>query len=408
MDGLVSRPARVVFVNRFFFPDEAATSQLLSDLAFATARSGRQVTVVTSSQRYRGGVGLARAETIQGVAVRRLWTPERGRASLAKRAIQYLAFYLGAAWHLLRMLRRGDILVVLTDPPALSVPAAVAAWLRDARLVNWLQDVFPEVGTQLGVRVPGHRLIARARNWSLRRARANVVLSHGMGGRLAVSGADPGRIRIIENWTDDEAIRPLEPCASPYRREWALEDRFVVAYSGNLGRAHEFGTMLDAAELLEADPGIAFLLIGDGYALAAICTRIAERGLTNIVIQPPQPRERLSDVLGVADVHLVSLRPSMEGLVVPSKYYGVLAAGRAVIYVGDADGDLAREIVRCDCGRVVAPGDAIELARQIRSLRDDSGECRALGERARRLSQARHTRRAALQRWQQLFSALES
>ena len=176
------------------------------------------------------------------------------------------------------------------------------------------------------------------------------------------SGADPARIRVIENWTDDETIRPVEPHANPLRGQWALEDRFVVEYSGNMGRAHEFGTILDAAERLRDEPGIVFLLIGEGHALAAIRARVAALALTNIAIKPPQPRERLADVLAVGDVHLVSLQPSMEGLVVPSKYYGVLAAGRPVIYVGDAHGDLAREIVRCDCGRVVAPGDSIELA----------------------------------------------
>lgn len=406
MSDAPSRAPRLVFVNRFFFPDEAATSQLLSDLAFAIADSGRRVVVVTSSQRYRDGDRLLAAETIRGVEVRRLWTPRRGRASLARRAMQYIAFYLGSSWHLLRMLRRGDILVVLTDPPALSVPAAAVASIRGALLVNWLQDVFPEVATHLGVRIPGRRLIAGARNWSLRRARANVVLSPGMGQRIAGSGADPARLRVIENWTDDETIRPAQPHASLLRSQWTLEDRFVVEYSGNMGRAHEFGTLLGAAELLRDETGIVFLLIGEGHALASIRARVAELALTNVAIKPPQPRERLADVLAVGDVHLVSLQPSMEGLVVPSKYYGVLAAGRPVIYVGDPEGDLAREIVRCDCGRVVAPGDAVELARQLRSLRADPGECRRLGSHARRLSEERYTRRAALQRWQQLLSAL--
>jgi glycosyltransferase involved in cell wall biosynthesis len=133
---------------------------------------------------------------------------------------------------------------------------------------------------------------------------------------------------------------------------------------------------------------------------------MADLALPNVVIKPPQPRERLADVLAVGDVHLVSLQPAMEGLVVPSKYYGVLAAGRPVLYVGDRDGDLAREIVRCDCGRVVAPGDSFELAREFHSLRSDAAECRRLGARARQLLEARYTRRAALQRWEQLLSEL--
>jgi glycosyltransferase involved in cell wall biosynthesis len=340
------------------------------------------------------------------VEVKRVWTPGPGRATLLRRALQYIAFYVGAAWSLLRRLRRGDIVVVLTDPPALSVPVAVATCLRGARLVNWIQDLFPEVAARLGVPVPGQRLIARARNWSLRRAHANVVLSPGMSRMIAAAGADPARIRLIENWTDEEAIRPVEPQAAPLRSEWALADRFVVEYSGNMGRVHEFGTVLGAAELLGDEPGIVFLLIGKGYALASIRARVADLALPNVVIKPPQPRERLSDVLAAGDLHLVSLQPAMEGLVVPSKYYGVLAAGRPVLYVGDRDGDLAREIARFDCGRVIAPGDSVELAWQIRSLRGDASERRRLGARARALLEARYTRAAALQRWQQLLAEL--
>ncbi len=365
---------QVVFVNRFFFPDEAATGQLLSDLAFAVAAEGRRVVVVTSSQRYRGGPALPATETIRGVQVRRVWTPRRGRASLLWRAAQYLAFYVGANWHLLRRLKRGDILVALTDPPALSVPAALVSLLKGAVLINWLQDVFPEAATNLGVPVAGRRLLASMRNWSLRRARANVVLSASMARRIAALGVAPAAIRLIDNWTDDETIRPMTSRTDSLREEWGLGHRFVVEYSGNMGRAHEFGTVLGAAHRLRDQADVVFLFVGDGYALAAIRARIAELALTNIVIKPPQPRDRLAEVLGLGDVHLISLQPALEGLVVPSKYYGILAAGRPVLYVGDRDADLAREVVGSECGRVVAPADSDELAAQVRSLRDDTEE----------------------------------
>jgi colanic acid biosynthesis glycosyl transferase WcaI len=396
---------QIVFVNRFFFPDEAATGQLLSDLAFAIAAGGQRVAVVTSSQRYRDGPALPASEVIRGVQVRRVWTPRR-RASLLWRVMQYWAFYAGATWHLLRLLRRGDILVALTDPPAFSVPAALVSFLKGAALINWLQDIFPETATNVGVHVPGRGLVASLRNWSLRGAGANVVLSASMGRRIAGLGVTSSAIRRIDNWTNDEAIRPSDSRACALRAEWGLGDRFIVEYSGNMGRAHEFDTILGAAQRLRDESDVVFVFVGDGHALAAIRARTADLALPNVVIKPPQPRARLAEVLGLGDVHLISLQPALEGLVVPSKYYGILAAGRPVLYVGDRDADLAREVVNCQCGHVVAPGEANELAAYIRDLRDDDARRQRMGECARALLDARYTQRMALRRWSELISAL--
>ena len=137
---------RVVFLNRYFHPDHAATSVLLSNLAFALSQRGIQVTVITSRLRYEGGDHLLpQHETIRGVDVHRVWTSRRGRSGLIGRSLDYGSFYLAAAWRLWRVIRRNDIVVAKTDPPLLSVMAAPIARLKGARLVNWLQDIFPEV-----------------------------------------------------------------------------------------------------------------------------------------------------------------------------------------------------------------------------------------------------------------------
>ena len=322
--------------------------------------------------------------------------------------MQYLAFYAGATWRLVWLLRRGDVVVALTDPPALSVPIAFAAGVKRALLVNWLQDVFPEVATQLGVRIPGARLLTVLRDWSLRRAAVNVVVSPSMGRHVETAGVDSARVEVIPNWADDESIHPIQPDSTPLRAEWGLEGRFVAEYSGNMGRAHEFETILDAAEQLQREPDVAFLFIGGGPAAPWVRQRVEQKGLTNVLFKPPQPRAGLVEALAVGDVHLVCLRPALEGLVVPSKYYGVLAAGRPVIYVGGRASDIAREVLDRQCGRVVSPGDAPSLAAAILSLRDCASERARLGSNARNLLDERYTRRAALDRWQGLLAALDA
>src|SRR3954470_2824798 len=156
---------RVLFVNRFFHPDHSATSQMLSDLSFHLAERGWNVEVITSRQRYDdASAKLPPREIVRGVDVRRVWSTRFGRGFLPGRAIDYATFYVSAFFALLRRGGRGATIVALTDPPLISVVAALAAMLRGAALVNWTQDLFPDVAEALGMR--GVQLLRGIRDWS--------------------------------------------------------------------------------------------------------------------------------------------------------------------------------------------------------------------------------------------------
>jgi colanic acid biosynthesis glycosyl transferase WcaI len=144
---------RVFFLNRYFFPDHSATSQILSQLAFHLAESGRNIHVITSQQIYDNpGACLAAQEVLRGVTIHRISSTQFGRSALLGRAIDYLSFYV-AAWRLLfATADRGDILVPMTDPPLLSIIGMRVARRRRAHLVNWLQDIYPEIAAALNVR----------------------------------------------------------------------------------------------------------------------------------------------------------------------------------------------------------------------------------------------------------------
>ena len=158
-----------------------------------------------------------------------------------------------------------------------------------------------------------------------------------------------------------------------------MADRFVVGYSGNLGRAHELGIVLDAAARVRHRLEIVFLIIGDGNQKESLQQESARRGLVNVLFKPYQPSAQLKYSLTLPDVHLVSLKPALEGLIVPSKFYSAIAAGRPVIFIGDADGEIAREVARGDCGVTVAPDDAVALANAIERLCDDAAACARMG-----------------------------
>lgn len=397
---------KIVFVNRFFHPDVAPTARYAADVAFDLAAAGREVHAVTSRLAYDGsGADYVAEQTVRGVRVHRVWTTSFGRGSLAGRALDYFSFYCSAFFVLVRMLDQGDVVVAKTDPPLISVAAALAARLRGARLVNWMQDVFPEAAARAGMRLlkgPLGGLARVLRDWSVRQALVNVVL----GGRMSVEVARlvPGaRLRVVSNWADGTAIRPAAPGADPLRRVRGLERKFVVGYSGNLGRVHDWETVLAAARLLEKERDVAFLFVGGGFHFASL--RAA--GLTNLHLQGYEPEERLGDSLAACDVLLVSLLPGFEGLIVPSKFYAAAAAGRAVIFIGDKGGEIARKIALQGCGFSVTSGDGAALASAIEELRAAPDRLRAMGARARAAFEREWDRPIALARWREIIAAVE-
>ncbi len=399
---------KIIFINRYFYPDHSATSQLLSDLAFDLASRGQEIHVITGCQLYGDPhAALSAEELIRGVHVHRVPTSRFGRGNLWGRAADYLTFYFGATWRLLRLIDQGDIVVAKTDPPMMSVPASWAVRLKRGVLVNWVQDLFPEVATSLdvyGLRFAAP-MLKRLRNHSLRSGRTNVVLGEVMAERLREEGIPPDQITIIENWADGEAIHPIRRQDNPLLHEWGLEDKFVLGYSGNMGRVHEFKTMIDAAERLKVVDEIAFVFIGDGVARRWLESEAVGRSLTNVQFYPYQSADRLQWSLSVPDVHFVSLRPTLEGLIVPSKFYGIAAAGRPIIHIGDPDGEIARILEREQCGWSFCIGEVGALADCILRLSHRRLEAIDAGRCARRAFDRRYARPLALRRWENILNA---
>lgn len=371
-----ARRRRVVFVNRYFHPDHSATSQIASDLAFHLASRGWDVSAVTSRQRYDDARARLGSSAVDGVRIERVWSTTFGRAGLFGRAVDYATFYTSAFIALLR--RRDAIVIAMTDPPLISVVASLAS----PRLVNWVQDLFPDIADALGIRLP--RVLRRLRDWSLRRARRNVVIGELMADRV------PNAV-VIHNWAD-AALRPIA------RRE---REPFIVAYSGNLGRAHEFETIVGATHRL---PDVRFVFTGGGARLDEVRSATG----ANAEFRPYAPRETLSESLSAADVHLVSLQPSLEGLIVPSKFYGILAVARPVIFVGARGGELARLIEEHRCGVVVEPGDVGAFTRAIASLAADRDAAAEMGRRGHELYRARFAPEHAFAAWERVLEEAAS
>ena len=301
----------IIFLNRYFHPDHSATSQMLSGLALALAARGLRISVITSQQRYDApAVRLPARETLDGVEVYRVPTSRFGRSHLWGRAVDYLTFYVSAGWRLWCLSRRSDIIVAKTDPPMLSLLAAPIARMRRARLINWLQDLFPEVAEALnlggGLARAAYGPLRWLRDRSLRSADMNVVLGDLMADKLVHLGVRPSRIRLIPNWADGDLIRPIDSSTNALRREWGLGETFVVGYSGNLGRPHDIETMLEAIAVTQPERqpsspdhrrAVRWLFIGDGALFGPLKAALARRKLDNVTLKPYQPPERLAQSL---------------------------------------------------------------------------------------------------------------
>jgi hypothetical protein len=375
--------SRVIFVNRFYWPEEPATAQLLADLAPTLVEAGRQVAVIAS---HPGRIDRAVAENHRSVSIVRVRGSRPGKNHLPHRALDFVTFMLGARQAVAALAQPGDLLVAMTDPPLLDVALAGFARRKNLRLIHWIQDVFPEIAEVIGHPFVGVFRGARDRAW--RAADACVVLGEDMAAHVRRSGVPSEKIRIIPNWAP-LGLAPTPPDApevAALRRAWGLEGKFIVTYSGNLGRVHDFSAITPLAEALRDEPQIAIVFIGDGAQRAALESDVRARGLRNVRFFPAQPRAQLATTLALGDAHLVTLRADCASLVFPSKLYGIAAVGRPVLFLGAPDCEVARLVTRNGFGRAFAPCDVSAQAATIRMWRDDPARCVALDAAAVRFS----------------------
>ena len=399
----------ICFFNRSYWPDQASTGQLLTELAEdLVAQHGCQVTVVAGpalnpSDAVSAGSASNPRETRHGVEIRRATGTRVSPRRFAGRALNYMS-YFASSHFTSRRLERPDVVVSLTDPPIIGLTAARAARRVGAPFVFVCEDIFPEVAILLQDFQNGavNRMLDRINRHLIGTADAIVALGDCMRARLVdEKGADPARVRIIHNWADCEAIVPGQKDNS-FARAHGLAGRFVVMHSGNVGMSQNLEALLGAAERLRADERIVILIVGDGTRRVALERDAAVRGLRNVRFLPYQPKELLHESFAAADLFIVSLKEGIEGYIVPSKVYGILAAGRPYVAATDPACEVAAIARDHGCGVLAAPGDPAALAGQIAVLAGNPEAVRSMGMNARRAAW-QFDRRVAVQAYFDLF-----
>ena len=396
---------------RFFSAYELAMATFYSDLLPHLAAAGHRVEVVISRAEYRAG---RRLEDIPGHGDRlRVYrTANFGlQPAGTLRSALVMAIYLVHMARHTQLGARKDRNVFLSTPPLLPLWGYVLSRLRRQPYSCIVMDVYPELFVAYGrLRRDAllTRVLARLSSFALRHADRVVVIGRCMADRIRAKGVAAERLRMIPNWMNEQLVVPVPHGENPFRHEHGLNGRFVVLYSGNMGRYHGFGDILTAAQMLRDHAGIAFVLIGDGARRASIETWIREHDLRNVLLLPYQDVKRLNYSLSAGDLHLVTLMESCTGFAVPSKSYGILAAGRPIVYQGHPDGEIARLIREEGIGSVVELGDPKGLRQCILRYAGNPSLAREQGERARRLAEGPCGRAAALARYEAVLTGMDA
>ena len=400
-------PRRLLLVNQYYWPDHASTAQHLADLAEHLAAQGHEVHVLCSRGGYKPGAERPPAkETYRGVQIHRVAATSFGRKSTLHRMADYLSFYFRATLAAL-MLPRFDAVVTLTTPPIIGLIGTILKRLKGSRHVFWSMDLHPDASIALG-RMDPRNPVVRALGWIsdavYRGADRVVVLGPYMADRIAAKGVARDRLATIPVWSRRDEIYPIPRAGHPLRAELGLADKFVVMYSGNLGLAHSFAEVVEAARRLRDCAEVVFLFVGGGPRLKEVEAAVAADGLANVRLMDYFPRDQLHASLSVADVHLITMRAEMTGIVVPGKLYGAMASGRPTIFVGPGRSESADTVRAAGCGYQVPLGDADALVAVIDRLAADPALGTQLGRRGRDAFLALHEQDVCCAAWADLMA----
>jgi colanic acid biosynthesis glycosyl transferase WcaI len=376
--AIMQKPGKVVVVSQHYPPDPSTTAAIVAAISERVAEQS-EVLVLSGT----AGSAAAASGKVPIVEIRNRMP---GKAALLKRALAELLFTARTFFAMLARLQRGDIALTVPAPFMLPYAFAAAAKLRGARSVLIMHDLYPDVLIMAGLLKP-QSLLAKAMhalNAPMFRALDAVVII----GRdtekllLRYAGMSRDKIRFIPNWaTLSPGVRAIAP-DNPFRR--AISARYVVGLSGNLGFTHDPVIVFEAARLLRDSGDIHFLLSGWGIGFDQLKAMQAEARLPNVTLVDRVEDSQLETFLSAADAWIIPYRKNVAGVSVPSRFYNLLAIGRPVILVSEADAEAALTVTEHDVGWVVTPGRADQLAETVRRAANSEDPRRA--ERATEIS----------------------
>jgi glycosyltransferase involved in cell wall biosynthesis len=395
----------VCFLNRCYWPDAEATGQLLTQLCEHLAPRW-DVTAVVGKPNYAMEDARVEQPVRNGVRIERLPHLSLPKANKAGRLANLLSFTNQVRRWGRRPQAAADVLVCETDPFFLPIVTRRIARRSGAKLVFYLQDIYPDVAVAVGVIREGR--VARAIRKRLRAAYTAadriVVLDEDMRNRLTDWGIDPGKICIVPNWVDCDVVRPIK-LENGFRRREQIDDRFVVMHSGNMGMTQRLDVLVEAFCRDEIPKRALLALVGGGAKREPLETHCVGQG--NVRFWDYQPMERLGESLSAADLHVISMDERITGCIAPSKLYGILGSGTPILAIVPEGSAVWKFVQEHGLGWTVVPGDTEGIARAVSEASQLGAERLAeMGQRGRALAEQQFERTRCCDRFEAVLEAV--
>jgi len=397
---------RILLLNLYYPPDTSATAKMAHTVVDAICVH-HHVTVLCGRPSYdpteRRPWRLYQTENAGLVRVIRAGSTAFPRFNMKKRLINYLSYVWLAVPCALFL--DCDAVVAMTDPPFQGIVGAFVAMLKRKPCAYNIRDLYPDMA--VGGDIMRRGLLARAwermHRWALRRAKCVIVLGEDMRARIIAKGVDPSRVVVIRDGVEPpKATEPLLPLDPEIVRVIRGGFSFVLLHAGNLGFYGAWNTLITAARKL-ANDGVGLVFVGGGAQRAQL--EIAASGAANIRFLDYFPSNKIPSVLAAADAHIVTVKRGLEGVVVPSKMYGILAAGKPIVAVAPKETDVVSLGEKQGFAVAADPDKPAELVNLIRALMADVTKLRAMGEAARNAAPS-YDRAGELQKYLEAFDRL--
>jgi colanic acid biosynthesis glycosyl transferase WcaI len=387
--------ARILILSLVFPPDNVSTAQIMADLAEDLKALGHDLTVITTMPHYNQDADAERAQPMvnagrwyrrsqfRGIPVLHTVMAKKGQ-SIVKRVLSWLGFHVLSTAAAMKLSPKPDVIIAPSPPLTIGVSAWLIARKHRARYVYNVQEIYPDIAVQLGVirNKLAIALLRRLETFVYDKSGGVTVIGPGMRRNLLAKGLPESKVHVIPNFVDVSEMTPL-PKRNAFSEQHGIAGKFVISYAGNMGPAQGLESFVDAAALLRDRKDVVFAMMGNGILRDALQQRVTRLGLGNFLFLPQQPYSLVPQIYAASDISLVPLALDTGGHAIPSKVYRIMACARPILVAADATAEVSELIAEADCGAVVPPKSAEDIARVVRAAADDPEEWRRKGERGR-------------------------
>lgn len=397
---------RLALVCKHFYPEMVSTGMHMTEIARRLREKGWQITVYCDQPEYameEDEETVAPELLHDGIRIKRVPVLGRHRDGMMQRGVRAVTYLLSAIRALVRDRDQYDGLLTTTNPPFAGLAGWYMSVVHGVPYVQLVYDVYPDIAKELGAIGKGSlpaRVWEQASRLILNRASGTIVIGRDMAALVQqkLHRENWGTMHLIPNWSDERTVEPVPRDENSFRREHDVGDRILVQYSGRMGSTHNLEPLIEAAERLQDAP-VLFQFNGEGAKKETLQRMVDDRDLDNVLFLPYQPLDDLDTVLSAADLAVVCLEGRFTGMSVPSKTYGIMAAGTPMLGFVEAESEVGRTIQEHDCGVVAEDPTGKEVADRLRRLLEDRDRLRAMGRRGRDAFEDQYTLSHAAERY---------